>query len=93
MAINPRWKSGKRRQYQARFRAMGLPCALCGRDIDYSAPYYIEDEQGRKHINQLAFVIDEKIPVSKWQEGGYSSPAACASDFSNLQPRQACMHC
>ncbi len=84
--INPRWKTGRRKNYQARLRALGLPCALCGRAIDYSLPYYIKDEEGRKHVNLAAFCIDEKIPVSKWQEGGYSSPADCANDFNNLQP-------
>lgn len=89
MAINPRWKTGRRKQYQQRFKAMGLPCALCGKPIDYTLPYYVTDEEGHKHINMLAFVIDEKIPVSKWQQGGYNSAAECASDFSNLQPAHA----
>lgn len=89
MAANPRWKTGKRRQYQQRLRAMGLPCAICGKQIDYTAPYYIVDEEGRKHINKWAFVIDEIIPVSKWQEGGYNSAAECANDFTNLQPAHA----
>ena len=88
-AINPRWKSGKRRKYQERFRAMGLPCALCGKPIDYTLPYYVTDEEGRRHVNMLAFVIDEKIPVSKWQQGGYNNAAECANDYSNLQPAHA----
>ena len=89
MATNPRWKTGRRRQYQQRFKAMGLPCALCGKPIDYTLPYYVTDEEGHKHINMLAFVIDEKIPVSKWRQGGYNSAAECANDFSNLQPCHA----
>lgn len=89
MAINPRWKTGRRRTYQARFKALGLPCALCGRPIDYSLPYYVTDEQGQKHVNMMAFVIDEKIPISKWEQAGYSSAAECANDFSNLQPCHA----
>jgi hypothetical protein len=89
MAINPRWKTGRRRQYQQRFKAMGLPCALCGKPIDYTLPYYVTDEEGRRHVNMLAFVIDEKIPVSKWQQGGYNSAAECANDYSNLQPAHA----
>ncbi len=89
MAINPRWKTGKRRIYQARFKAMGLPCSICHRPIDYSLPYYITDEEGRKRVNMWAFVIDEKIPISKWQQGGYNSAAECANDFDNLQPCHA----
>ena len=89
MATNPRWKSGRRRLYQQRFKAMGLPCAICGKPIDYSLPYYVTDEEGRKHINMMAFVIDEKIPVSKWWQGGYNSAAECADDFENLSPCHA----
>ena len=68
---------------------MGLPCALCGSPIDYTLPYYVIDENGRKRVNMLAFVIDEKIPISKWQQGGYKSPADCANDYNNLQPAHA----
>ena len=78
MASNPRWKSGKRRTYQARFKAMGLPCAICGKPIDYSIPSSPQEK--------WSFVIDEKIPVSRWKEFGYSSPEACADDPENIQP-------
>lgn len=87
--INPRWKSGKRRLYQQRFKALQLPCAICGRKIDYSLPYYFTDEAGRKHVNMWAFVIDEKIPISKWKEAGYSSPAEASNTWENLQPAHA----
>lgn len=89
VASNPRWKTGRRRLYQERFRAMDLPCSICNRPIDYSLPYYVTDAHGRKHVNMLAFVIDEKIPVSKWREGGYNSAIDCANDFNNLAPAHA----
>ena len=89
MATNPRWKTGRRKKYQQRFKALGLPCAICNRNIDYSLPYYVTDKEGRKHVNMWAFVIDEIIPVSKWQQAGYNSKAAAADDFSNLQPAHA----
>ena len=73
---NPRWKTGKRRHYQKRFKAMQLPCALCGQPLDYSLPY----------MHPLAPVIDEKVPIKYWKEAGYSSPSACADDWNNLQP-------
>ncbi len=80
MAINPRWKTGRRKKYRERFKAMGATCGICkGRlgEIHYDEP------SDSKH--PLSFVIDEIVPVSKWQEAGYSSPAAAADDFSNLQ--------
>lgn len=80
MATNPRWKSGLRRKYRQRYKAMQAPCALCSGRL---GPIHYEEPSDAKH--PLSFVIDEKIPVSKWREGGYDSPAAAADDFSNTQ--------
>ena len=76
---NPRSKNGSlRRKHRARLRAMGLPCALCGKPIHYDEP------SDPKH--PWSFVIDEKLPVSRWREFGYDSPEAAANDWNNLQP-------
>ena len=75
---NPRWKGGKRRKYRTRFKAMGLPCHLCGREIHYDEP---SDPQ-----HPLSFVIDEIIPISRYKEGGYNSPEEAALDWNNLAP-------
>ena len=76
---NPRnTNGGLRRKYRARFKALGLPCALCNRPISYDEP------SDARHPN--SFVIDERIPVSKYWLGGYSSPRECAEDWNNLQP-------
>ena len=77
-SVNPRWKNGRRKKYRARFKAMGLPCHLCGRPIHYDEP---SDAQ-----HPLSFVIDEIIPVSRFRDGGYSSPEAAADDWNNLAP-------
>lgn len=76
MASNPRWKSGKRRKYRERFKAMNAPCGICGGAIDWTLPY----------MHPLAGVIDEIIPISKWKQAGYSSASAAADDWQNLQP-------
>lgn len=82
MTSNPRQANGNaRRKAAKRFAAMGAECALChGRrgPIDYSAP--------RSHLFPLSLVIDERVPVSRWKEGGYPSRLACATDQSNWQP-------
>ena len=76
---NPRYHNGNlRRKYRAHFKAMGLPCALCGQPIHYDEPSDFR--------HPWSFVIDEKIPVSRWEEFGYDSPEAAANDWSNLQP-------
>ena len=81
MATNPRWKSGLRRKYRQRYKAMQAPCALCGGRL---GRIHYEEPSDAKH--PLSFVIDEIIPISKWREGGYDSPAAAADDFNNTQP-------
>lgn len=86
MATNPRYANGNlRRRYRARFRAMGAECGICkGRlgPIHYDEP--------SDHLHPLSFVIDEKIPVSKWRGAGYSSAAEAAQDWSNLQAAHWC---
>ena len=76
---NPRTKNGNlRRKHRARLRAIGMPCALCGQPIHYDEP--------SDYRHPLSFVIDERIPVSRWKEYGYDSPEAAANDWNNLQP-------
>ena len=76
---NPRYSNGNtRRKYRARFKALGMPCAICGQPIDYDAP---SDAQ-----HPFSFVIDEILPVSKWEQFGYPSARAAAEDWNNLQP-------
>lgn len=76
---NARRKNGTlRNKHRARFKALGLPCAICGGDIHYWEP--------SDSTHPLSFVIDEKLPVSRWREFGYSSAAAAAQDWNNLQP-------
>ncbi len=80
---NPRYHNGNlRRKHRARFKAMGLPCAICGGAIHYDEP---SDAQ-----HPLSFVIDEIIPVSKYWLGGYPSREACAQDWNNLQAVHYC---
>ena len=76
---NPRYHNGNlRRKYRARLKAMELPCALCGKPIHYDEP--------SDYRHPWSFVIDEKIPVSRWKEFGYDSPEAAADDWNNIQP-------
>ena len=57
-------------------KAMGLPCHICGQEIDYSLP----------HLDPMSFVIDEIKPISKYKQFGYDSPEAAARDPANLAP-------
>ena len=52
---NPRYANGSRRRaIRRRWLAIGAPCALCGRAIDYSLPAG----------DPMSFEVDEIVPVS-----------------------------
>lgn len=87
MSNNPRRSNGTQRTRQRNYwKARGLPCGICGQPIDYSLGYITDPLTGKRRMHPMAFVIDEIIPVSRWREGGYRSPEACALDISNQRP-------
>lgn len=53
---NPRYANGNaRRKLRKRIASLGLPCALCGKPIDYSLPAG----------HPMSFELDEGVPVSQ----------------------------
>jgi hypothetical protein len=63
----------------------GRPCWICrlaGKSgtIDYSLEF----------PHPYSFVIDELVPVSKYQLGGYPSAQAAALDYNNLAAAHKC---
>ena len=55
MSGNPRNKNGaRRRAIRKRHKAIGAPCWLCGKPIDYSLPAG----------HPMSFEVDEVVPVS-----------------------------
>ena len=75
---NPRKANGtRRRKIRARWKAIGAPCALCGKPIDYSLGMVVDRRTGKRRPHPMSFVVDEIVPVSR---GG--DPL----DFSNTQP-------
>lgn len=53
---NPRRTNGaKRTALRKRVKSLGLPCAICGRAIDYSLPVG----------DPMSYELDEIVPVSK----------------------------
>ena len=78
MPANPRYANGSaRRAIRKRRRAIGAPCALCGRAIDYSLGFVTDPRTGKRRMHPMAFVVDEIVPVA---QGG--DPL----DFANTQP-------
>ena len=86
MPNNPRRTNGHRRNLLIkRLRAEGRPCWICrlaGKSgaIDYSL----------KFPHPYSFVIDEKVPVSKYWLGGYPNAQAAALDYNNLAAAHKC---
>lgn len=84
---NPRTSNGNlRRKQRAWLKDQGLPCALCGKPIDYSLPAG----------DPMSFECDEVVPVSRyWMRlwnpqqqcwcGPYESPEAAALANENHQ--------
>ena len=78
MASNPRYANGAaRRKVRDRWRAIGAPCGICGRAIDYSLGMVTDPGSGRRRPHPMSFVVDEIVPVSR---GG--SP----TDMANTRP-------
>lgn len=75
---NPRRANGsKRTALRKRVAAMGLPCHICGKPIDYSLTTWTDPKDGRTKRHPMSYELDELIPVSK---GG--SPF----EFDNVRP-------
>lgn len=75
---NPRYQNYTAREnLRKRVRAMGLPCAICGKPIDYSLDFITDPNTGKKRPHPMRYELDEIVPVSK---GG--SPI----DPDNVQP-------
>lgn len=88
---NPRRRSSTARnailQYVRNRAASGEPCAICGQPIDVHAPqWYVDPRDGKRKRAPWSCECDEIVPVSRWFEGGYPSPEACALDRNNVQP-------
>lgn len=82
---NPRYANGAaRRAIRERWRAIGDPCHICGKPIDYSLGFVTDVSTGRRHMHPMAFVVDEIVPISR---GG--SPI----DFANTQPTKDVTSC
>lgn len=84
---NPRNANGAaRRAIRDRWRAIGAPCALCHRPIDYGLGYITDPATGKRRMHPMAFVVDEIVPVSRYREGGFDSPEQAALTWGNTQP-------
>lgn len=64
MTANPRRANGAARDsIRARWKAIGDPCHLCGKPIDYSLGMIVDERTGKRRPHPMSFVVDEITPV------------------------------
>lgn len=63
---NPRRANGYRRDaLRKRVAAMGLPCHICGKPIQYDLTTWVDPKDGKVKRHPMSFELDELVPVSK----------------------------
>jgi 5-methylcytosine-specific restriction endonuclease McrA len=77
MSANPRYANGNaRRKLRERWKAIGAPCGICGRPIDYDLGMVTDPLTGKRRPHPMSFVVDEIVPI---KYGGQST-------FENTRP-------
>lgn len=74
--MDKRASYSKRTAIRARLKAMGAPCAICGRPIDYDLDWWVDPKDGKRKRHPMSFEYDHRKPRSR---GGDNS-------FENAQP-------
>ena len=63
---NPRYANGAARtKLRNRWKAIGAPCGICGKPIDYSLGFITDPITHKRRPHPMSFVVDEIVPVSK----------------------------
>ena len=76
--VNERKANGSRwRRIRKRWQAIGAPCALCGRPIDYSMGMIVSPLTGKVRPHPMSLAIDH---IDVIRDGG------SVYDFDNTQP-------
>lgn len=60
----PRPNYQQRERIRARLKAIGAPCAICGRPIDYELDWWIDPKDGKRKRHPLSFEYDHITPYS-----------------------------
>ena len=65
-----------RQHTRARLKAIGAPCAICHRPIDYDLDWWVDQVDGKRQRHPLSFEYDHRYPNAL---GG-------GNGFDNAQP-------
>lgn len=76
MTVHKRPNASERKKTRKRLQAIGAPCAICGKPIDYSLDWWIDPRDGKRKRHPYSFEYDHKKPYAR---GGTNA-------WSNAQP-------
>ena len=67
----------QRERTRKRLKAMGEPCAICGKPIDYDLGWWIDPKDCKRKKHPLSFEYDHRVPHSRGggNEWGNAQPA------------------
>lgn len=63
---NPRYANPSLRNRMRKLLALEeLPCAICGKPIDYTLTTWIDPKDGKRKRHPYSFEMDEIVPISR----------------------------
>lgn len=78
MAKRPNYS--QREKIRRRLKAMGEPCAICGKPIDYDLDWWTDPKDGKRKRHPMSFEYDHRVPASLSDNDG-----ELLHGFSNAQ--------
>lgn len=63
----------RRQGTRARLKAIGAPCAICGRPIDYDLDWWVDPKDGRRKRHPLSFEYDHRRPTARGGGNGWDN--------------------
>ena len=66
----------RREAIRRRLKAMGEPCAICGKPIDYDLDWWVDPKDGKRKRHPLSFEYDHREPFAE----------TCDNSWENAQP-------
>lgn len=73
----------ERERIRKRLKAIGAPCAICGRPIDYDLDWWTDPRDGKRKRHPWSFEYDHRKPLRECANDGDSRSVR---SFENAQP-------
>ncbi len=63
----------ERCRMRARLKAIGAPCAICGKPIDYDLDWWVDPKDGRRKRHPFSFEWDHRDPHALGGSDGFDN--------------------